>query len=308
MFTFANRSEHGSGTKFLVDVLCALGQAERTLANGLSFCADKYIQPLRGLASQWLDQADDGSVEFRLAASLAGIQATRKREVGPLRVFIEPVEVNKFVNWLAGSTSAVWSKQPLADNLAAAFRRRQMEAFRKGFVGVPLYSSRPSSLDDVLVFLREEIDDDKLHDLLWGLIAVDYPSDWRQPERADMDVPFEFGVPRLLVQERSFIANGGYWNLSDTDANAKPDPDVFHLLACGRADAIGQCVTRAARRLKSGGLLANGYRNRWQAGQPLTVVSPFRTERLLAAMLFPLSDLDLQKIANNVLNPPEPQE
>ncbi len=157
MFTFANRSEHGSGTKFLVDVLCALGQAERTLANGLSFCA--RIHPT--IAGARFAVARPGGRRQRGVPSRrqpCGNPSDSEKEVGPLRVFIVPVEVNKFVNWLAGSTSAVWSKQPLADNLAAAFRRRQMEAFRKGFVGVPLYSSR-SSLDDVLVFLREEIDD-----------------------------------------------------------------------------------------------------------------------------------------------------
>ena len=306
MFAFATRSERGNDAKYLLDVLCSLGRAERTLANGLAFCKNKYIRPLHGLNQQWLHQANDGSPEFRLAASLAGIQATKKGEVGALRMYLEEVAVTKFVNWNPGSTSAVWSNRSLVDNLAAVFRRRQMEAFRKGIVGVPLNSRMFAPLDDVIAFLNEETDDEKLSDLLWGLIAVEYPKERINSDNSECEVPFEFGVPRLLVEKMCFTANGEYWNLSDEgDANAKPEPEVIHVLSSGRKDAVTQCVDRAARRLKSGGLLVTGYRNRYQAGKPLGVVSGICPERLLAALLFPLSTRDLERIANSVLHPPE---
>jgi len=309
VFEFATRSEQGNDAKYLLDVLCSLGRTERTLANGLAFCKDKYIHPLHGLNQQWLLQADDNSPEFRLAASLAGIQATKKGEVGALRVFLEEVSVTKFVNWNPGSTSAVWSNRSSLANLAAVFRRRQMEAFRKGIVGVPLYSPMFARLDDVIAFLNADTDDGKLSDLLWGLIGVEYPSTPIRPNASVSEIPFEFGVPRLLVQEQCFTAHGDYWNLSDeSDPNAKPEPDVFHVLSAGRKDAVTQCVDRAAQRLKSGGLLVTGYRNRLQAGKSLAVQSPFDADRLLAAMLFPLSDRDLERIANSVLYPPESEE
>jgi CRISPR-associated protein Csx17 len=308
MFGFANRSEQGNDAKYLLDVLAALGSAERTLAGGLSFCKEKYLRPLQGLSSQWLDQADDVSPEFRLAVALGGIRADK--EVGPLRAFLEEVEVTKFFNWSPGRTSAVWSKQPLSSNLAAVFCRRQMEAFRSGQEGVPLDSPRPARLDDVIAFLNEETDDEKLSDLLWGLIGVEVPNEPLFPGQSEIEIPFEFGVPRLLVEDDVQItANGGHWNITRSrDANAKPDPDVFHLLGSGRTDAVGVCVNRAALRLKSGGLLVTGYRNRLLAGKPLAVVSPVRPERLLAAMLFPLSPQDLKRIANAVLYPPESEE
>jgi CRISPR-associated protein Csx17 len=313
MFAFANRSEQGNDAKYLLDVLAALGRAERTMATeGLSWLKDKQygwkLNPLQGLSSQWLDQADD-SREFRLAAALAGILSDKEGKVGPLRVFLETVEVTRFVNWLPGSTSAVWSKQSLPTNLAAVFRRRQMEAFRAGQAGVPLDSPRPARLADVIAFLNEEIDDDKLHDLLWGLLAVDFPREFVHPHSEGADIPFEFGVPRLLVQENGFVPNGKYWHRSnDIEANSNPDPDVFHTLASGRQNAIGECIDRAARRLKSGGLLVIGYCNRRLTGKSLRVVSAIRPERLLAAMLFPLSHDDLERIASAVLYPPESEE
>ena len=58
-------------------ILQALGRIERVLATGPVFRKDDKgrtrIPPLQGLSPQWLDQADDGSAEFRLAAALAGI-------------------------------------------------------------------------------------------------------------------------------------------------------------------------------------------------------------------------------------------
>jgi CRISPR-associated protein Csx17 len=260
------------------------------------------------LDDQWLEQANDNSAEFRLAASLAGVRSTEDNKVGPLRVFLEAVEVTKFVNWSPGSTSAVWSKQPLPANLSTVFQRWQMEAFRSGQAGVPLCSSRPAPLADVIAFLNEETDDDKIHDLLWGLLAV-RPSQHPPSESHEVEIPFEFGVPRLLVQSKGFVPNGKFWNWSpNVDPNALPDADIFQALASGRQNSVGECIDLAARRLKSSGLLVTGYRNRQQSGKSLAVVSRFLPERLLASMLFPLSNYDLERIANAVLYPPELEE
>jgi len=307
-FDFANRSEPNNDREYLARVLRALGRAEQTLANGLAFAEGKHLRPLQKLDPQWLDQANDGSREFGLAASLAGMHAGRN--VGPLRVFLEAVGATKFVHWLPGSTSAVWSNRPVAANLAAIFRRRQMEAFRRGLPGTPLGSSRRARLADVAAFLNDEVDQTKLAELLWALVAVRWSE--VEPHAPDSDrpfVPFEFGVPRLLVEPRTILADRDRWVVTTSgELNAKPDPDVFHILASGRKDAIEQCVDRAARRLKSGGRLVHGYRNRRLAGRPLAVASSISADRLLAAMLFPLSNHDLGVIATTVLYPPEFEE
>jgi CRISPR-associated protein Csx17 len=160
-----------------------------------------------------------------------------------------------------------------------------MEAFRSGHSGVPLHSSRPARLDDVIQFLNGETDDDKLAELLWGLLGVESPAIESSYVTSELEIPFEFGVPRLLVQGGSFIADQGHWHLAKANfSNATADPEVFHLLARGGVRAVDQCVTRAARRLKSGGLLVTGYRNRRHAGRPMAIVSPVGPSRLLAAI------------------------
>jgi CRISPR-associated protein Csx17 len=331
MFEFATRSEQGNDATYLLRVLAALGRAERTLASGLRFCKKHGVRPLQGLSPQWLrlspqDDADAPEfLEFRLAAALAGVGRTNKGEVGALRTHLEEVEqIGGWFNWSPGCSSAVWSKGSLAVNIAAVYRRRLTEAFREGLPGAPLRSRSPARLDDIAAFLNGETDDDALHDLLWGLIAVD----WRKvkptahqsaPQRP---ISVEYGIPRLVVEPHALVCERVrqttqrpgqpeerlVWRLSKDAravANAKLDPDVFHLLASGQAEAVEQCVTRAARRLKSGGLLVTGYRNRRLAGRPVGVVSAVRPDRLLAAMLFPLSRRDRERLAKAVLYPPE---
>jgi CRISPR-associated protein Csx17 len=55
----------------LLAVLAALGAVERALAHSLKWTKEAYLRPLHGLRPEWLTKADDGSVEFRLAQSLA---------------------------------------------------------------------------------------------------------------------------------------------------------------------------------------------------------------------------------------------
>jgi CRISPR-associated protein Csx17 len=208
----------------------------------------------------------------------------------------------------------VWSNRPLTENLAAVFQRRQMESYRAGLRGVPLGSARYAGLDDIAAFMNADIDEEKLHDLVWGFLCVEFPRDTVLADRPADEIAFEFGCPRLLVAEQRLAKlrladNRWIWTISkDVAPNTLPDPAVFHHLASGRQTAVGDCLDEAARRLKSGGLLVTGYRNRQQAGQSLNVKSTIPPERLLAAMLFPLSEQDLSRIANAVLYPPETEE
>lgn len=313
MFRFANRSEQGNDGRYLLDVLVALGNAERTLSRGLRFAEDKYLRPLQGLSSQWIEQANDGSPEFRLAAAVAGIRGQRGG-VGPFRAFQEEVEVTNFVTWSPGSTSAVWSNCSLEANLAAVFRRRQLESFRVGQDRVPLLPPpRPGRLADVVAFLRGETDDDKLASLLWALPALNWSDvEFNLPETnsyTEVALPFEFGVMRLLVEPLRLVASGAKWTFGETGDATQPDPRVFDLLAIGRHNSVSASLDRATRRLKSGGRPIIGHRNRQQAGKPIGgLLSSIAPERLLAAMLFPLANRDLERIANHVLYPPESEE
>ncbi|AGA27051.1 type I-G CRISPR-associated protein Cas8g1/Csx17 [Singulisphaera acidiphila] len=342
IYTFSTGSE--SAHQGLNNVLRALGRAERTLSIGLRFCEEKALRPLQNLPEDWLMQADDGTPEFRLAVALSGIEA--KGKVGPFRVFLESVEErnDRSFQWHKDKNQgAVWSNRPLAANLSAIFIRRQIEAFRDNQTMISLRSPCPAKLKDVSTFLLGNIDDDKLADLIWGLAAINWPA--VKPRDSDetvegddvasndsieaakvVTVPFDFGVPRLLVEQWSVepvrvsrriiepwsSRPTGYrlkWKLTKaSQPDTVIDPEIFHILASGQPDAIGQCIIRASRRLKARGRLVYGYRNRRRPDRSPSIESPFRPDRLLAAMMFPLSEPDLEAVANAVLYPPESED
>ena len=215
MFEFGNRSEQGNDAKYLLDVLCTLGRAERTLANGHAFCKDKYIHPLQGLSPHWLiDAAPAGETgrEFRLAASLASIMAESRTELGPLRTHLEPVEQKgRWAKWAPGSTSAVWTYRALGDNLAAVLLRRLMESERAAVRGCSLRARVFAPLEDVVAFINQQTDDARLTDLLWALVGVNWNArDFRhrafKKQRADKfrsshltPAPTAYGLIRLTA-------------------------------------------------------------------------------------------------------------
>jgi CRISPR-associated protein Csx17 len=315
IFEFSNQSEQGDAAerRALANVLVAVGNAERTLANGQTFCADKYLRPLAGLDGRWATEADEGSVEFSLACALASTAGVRDSEVGPLRAYMEPVRLSgASVEWDAGSTSAVWSRQPLSENLIAVFKRRRLEAFRSGFEGVPLKASRTASLLSVLTFLAADTDDERLESLIWALTAVDWANATRPSPAAgavDSELPpLEYSVLRLLVQQLPLRARDGLWTLDHDATLSVADPTVLEGLRRQNSVAVWDAISRAARCLKSQGLLVVGCRNRQQPGGGMEVYSDIPPERLFASMLFPLSDDDLARLANAVLYPPETEE
>lgn len=71
-------------------ILAALGATERALARSLKWTKKNKLRPLYGLRPDWLERADDGSVEFRLAQSLAGLSALLGNETLWFREHLEP--------------------------------------------------------------------------------------------------------------------------------------------------------------------------------------------------------------------------
>jgi CRISPR-associated protein Csx17 len=336
MFGFAVRSQtdETADRRALLEVLRAIGQAERTLAGGLAFCKDKNIHPLNGLNPQWLieaaPQGDDGR-EFRLAAALASVRGEKGTPVGPFRTHLEEVEQQgKWPSWKPGSTSAVWANRPPADNLASAFLRRWVESEQTGMSGLPLRWRVFAPLADVAAFLCGETDNDLLADLLWGLIGVNWSAGWfrqkanRQAWVSRFSVPGrptlpqEFALLRLVVQPVGLVpkpsAAGGpegegepQWHVvrpGEDRLRTEPCAAAFHRLR--RGDLPG-AVDLAARRLWADRITPFGWSNRHRRKDDYPTdagTDPVRLLQLLAACLFPLSRAALTRLARQALGPP----
>ena len=298
-------------SRALLEVLRALGRAERVLANGRVFRKENRIPPLQGLNPQWLEYCDDGSTEFRLAAALASIQSTK--EVGALRAHLEPVAWKGRYVWDDGSTSAVCGQGDLTTNLAAIFRRRLMECERSEQKGLALQAKQSAFLPDIAAFLDHATDDERLTELLWGLQTLNWsePVPMRFTTSETTHLPWEFSLLRLVVHPvklRVAIRNEeASWQTAHAEEGAaieiRADAAPFHALYARDPEAVMQAVDSAMRRLKASGFITIGQRCRSRRPSPERS-SRLIPHRLLAAMLFPLPNTALAELANDVLFPP----
>lgn len=297
-----NFCKYGGNSRF-AEILCALGKAEKELANGKKYREDKYLRPLSALSPEWLRAADDNSPEFELALSLAGIYDPEKK-IEPIRANIEPVSYGR---WKEKGFCNVWSNAGLSVNLLSVLERRMMDAGRLGCEGLPLASSHKASIEAVSKYIAGDVDDDKIKELLLGMILIDH---WK-PLKKEASFSFE-GETQVEDKEHAFMPRpyailkliflpGGI-KTHDEEVLVRPEPAITALLRAGR---LGEACSIAARRLRGSGMTPMTYR---KGGKPFLDALDWQTEgidpiRLGAALLFPVSLHGLNELKRMVLRP-----
>lgn len=293
-------------------VLVALGQAEKALARSFAWTTGRNetprqakIGPLHGLSARWLREADDGSVEFRLAASLASITGQFKDPEGrpvwlPLRRHLEPVRPQGGAerHWFAWddspSNDMLWQEADFVAFLNAVFARRLLRATQAGLPGLP-DRGLPAALDDVVAFLEKRTDEARLADLLWGLCLLDWTSvDWQQ------DVPWSelrSAVPPPVAPSLFSLLRLAFPRPAECRGPAGDFPEVPLVPAIHRLAAAGnglEASRLARRRLRASDL---------PPAVEQVAVSGGAARRTAAALLFPLSPRDFARLAELVLKP-----
>ncbi len=293
-------------------VLRAAGRAEAELANGSKVRADfPRLQPLARLSADWLKECDDGTCEFRLAASVAFLPGVRDRH-RPFRMYVEPVAPlgNRRWKFEATAPGVVWSNAALPFNLGAVLIRRLRDGCGEGSGRVdgageglqhPLWGPgrfRPK-LADVLAFLDGLTDDQKLAELLWALTAVSPKAPgfrFRKPEQPDrVHTWTDYAVLKLIFLDAPAVRPGTtsalpIWN----------EPPILALLQAGRLD---EAVEAACRRLHASGFptyLAAPVAGRFKKVGGFSG-DPVRARRLLAALLFPLGESDTRRLLERTI-------
>lgn len=288
------------GTARFAEVLCALGSAERELSKSDGF--RERLRPLRGLSGQWLRAANDNSVEFELALSLARIHDS-ERKVDAIRSNMEPVSGD---NWKTSGFCHVWTNASLSVNLISVLQRRMIDAKKYGCGGLPLASYSSASADSVAAYIAGDVDDSKIEELLWGMILINHGASLvgepalRVTKESPIEARDRTPIPRVYALLKLLFLSG---NVEDGDRQIAiiPELPVIEFLLSGR---VGTACTLAARRLKASGLIPMTYgKGRtlfreadWQSGS----VDPIR---LAAALLFPLSLRDRDEIKQLVIRP-----
>ncbi len=229
----------------------------------------------------WVDEADDGSPEFRCAAALATLRCTNRTDHTslPLLPFILPVSRMKSGNWQWAPESrlAVWREGSLTRNLGDLAAGRQV----KGFEVTGRAPGVGAGTADLPGFFDASLDEKRLSELLLGLILVDdFP---KQLPRVNDPEPLPTGylVLKPLFTPHAQLVRS---RLLDPDRTL-PLPGA--LIANLRADKTREAVEFGWQRLRASGLSVPDSPRR------VPDASHLDGPRLLAALSVPLNSRDL---------------
>lgn len=264
---------HRGDAPRLLAVLVALGRCRQALARSQKWALENGPPALPPLSPAWLRDADDGSPELRLAASLAST--------------IEP---------MAGAPASTGGS--LIDDLNAVMARRLLLIQRTPGAPIDAGSKRYrdrgvacAELGDVALFLAGRVDDRRLRELLHASLLIDWP-----PAR-----PFLLRLPQEPASEPLGalypllkLCFAGHELRSDASV-----PLVAEIHAQAARGDAGRASERAARRLRASGLPAAVER---------VGADPEPCRRAAAALLFPLSKGQVARLAERVLRPREEVE
>ena len=277
-------------------IVVELGRAERELASGERFRAEKRLSPIAGLSADWIVGANDGMPEFELALALAGL-FDREGMIGPLRSNLEPVRVWRkrssklAVEWAEKDRAVVWNSASVALNLAQVLARRMMDGDKHGCENLPLAAINFASLSTVASFLAGELDDRRTEDLLWGLMLVLQKPGIVASKTADAPpLPRAYALLKLLFLYERFEVNG-------QPVSIKPEPQLVTLLEAGH---IGQACRIAMRRLRATGLAPLPHARSGGAVRDADweELEHLKTDghRLAAALLLPISRASVEEL------------
>jgi CRISPR-associated protein Csx17 len=280
------------GTGLFRGVLESAGATEREAA-ALARPSDVASRPFQRLSPPWSMRADDGSVEFHLAAGLASLHDPR---MGGIRIHMEPVQWRgSHYSWGERTGTISWFHRDLVTNLFATLQRRMIESEIRGEGLVrPLHAIGACGLTDIHAFLSGEVQEASIERVLWGLLCLRSPPQPKVVERA---------VPPLLSRAYAllkllFLPFPLKWG--ESPVLLPPSSEVLRLL--GRGDAGGACRV-AIRILRGKGLEVRAPGPSTKSSLSLFEVSPRESARLAASLLFPIGPTAATALARLVLHP-----
>jgi CRISPR-associated protein Csx17 len=291
------------GPTFFQAIVVAMGRAERELALSTGKIGKRTASPIGNLSSDWITAANDNTPEFEIALALAGIYDSDGK-IDSLRSNLEPVVVWRGDNgalsakWADQGRAVVWNSAFLSANLAAVLRRRLMDGEGNGCSNLPLAAPNFVSLDTVSRFLAGELDEQRIEDLLWGLMLFPQTRGILKRPAEDSDVPplpRAYALLKLLFLPQPLTVNG-------VSVTIRAEPSIVSLLTAGY---VGEACRTAMRRLRASGLSPlphsrSGGIVRDADWQELEHLGSDR-QRLAAVLLLPLSYASINRLRRLVM-------
>lgn len=267
------------GAHRLKAVIAAIGKIEMLIATRDLSKEPRLERPLSGLTARWLNAADDGTVEFRIARALSSIGPTD--DVGPIRANLEPVNPKVPYLWAESGNQVEWRGHSLAMRMANLLSRRIMDAARLNASHNPLFARFGLGMSDIANFLDGATDDFVIEQLLFGMQCIkwaDVSAVSQAVKEAMMPVTDYEGIfPRHWAMLKLLFLPHEIEVIKGCKVSVVPEQAILSLLKSGR---IANACEIARRRLFSAGL------------NPLNVgLSNFGNgERIAAALLLPVRE------------------
>jgi CRISPR-associated protein Csx17 len=261
------------------EALLVLGDAERALGDALAFTKKAGLQPITRRLSEGWSALVSVSVEARLGVCLGQRLGFRRR--------LLPIDAISPWQWSrADDPGFVFSVRPLVDNLHALLLRDDIEAQQRELQSPSNDASVTAvcRLDDIARFIDGDVDDVAIE--RWARAASLLSRPPYVDDRFDaIWVPATFAVLRLV--------HSG--TLDDKTILKRPSNMLARACA---GDPVG-ATTAALQRLSA-------------VGRALPVAalveSSQRTRRIAAALAFPLTALQRQRLESAVLPPSHSQK
>jgi CRISPR-associated protein Csx17 len=305
---------HDGSSGRLLAVLAAFGATERALAQSFKWTTESaYLRPLYGLKKLWLEEANDGSTEFRLAQSIAGTRALLGKKTLWFRQHLEAVKIfsnkeDSRVSWDdTPGNDVLWHDGNLIDALNSILARRLVRTEKSGASGWPDWSPRPAPLKAVTDFIEGRVNERFLADLIWGFSTLDWEDVTRDKRdnlgvackrtvasTEEMAMPDEsnFGFEQSIVPSSFYCLLRLCFRRTRKGEEDQAIPLVPAILYHAINGQGREASILAARRLRASGKA------------PLVNELPVTGEiarRTAAAMLFPIAPNDFHLLEKTML-------
>lgn len=258
-----------------------MGRAERAVVRSGIWKDSPYLNPLVLRSSQWIEKTYDGSAEYRLAASIASCWS---KASGSVRYLIEPLNRQSvFPGFSKDRKNAGLWHGSLVDGMISLLSRMLIEAEKGDIKTYPVHGRFPAMLDDIALFLDENVNYRKIRELVNSLMLMSWYN-------YSGSCPWEDRIP-------SEVKPSGAWSLLKLVYLRTPpygivipvDRAILRLASSGK---LNGAVKKAANRLRGSGLTPVF---RKAAG------SSALSGRIAAALLFPLSQRNIYRIMKSVI-------
>ncbi len=266
----------------LLKIMIQVGKIEKQTS------LSKELNPLQELSAQWLDESYDNSVEFRLAASIASIKSDNN--VGGIRENLEDIQYGERWEHKKESTTSVWKENDdLLRNMGRVLQRRGIDGKIKSLDAIPIKGIIPARMEDIIKFLRGEVDMRKINDLVLPLSMIsinqktEYP--WKSMNNDDiydMPIPEAYIIMKLICPP-------------DRDEKIPYDTSILNMLHAGRFD---DAYAKTAYILHSH--MRSPLKYSKINGMPKILISDIIKKNIMASLLFPISKHDRQKMLRMV--------